>query len=83
MRARLLDRDAELRALTQQVAAVRARTGRVIAVDGPAGIGKTSLLAAVADSAEADGVAVSRRWLSWFSLQCEGGQAVRMWLASL
>jgi len=60
VRTRLLDRDAELRALTRQVAAVRAGAGRVITVDGPAGIGKTSLLAAVADSAEADGVAVLR-----------------------
>ena len=48
MRARLLDRDAELRALTRQVAAVRAGAGRVIVVDGAAGIGKTSLLGAVA-----------------------------------
>ena len=60
VRARLLDRDAELRALTRQVAAVRAGAGRVITVDGPAGIGKTSLLGAVADTAEADGVAVLR-----------------------
>jgi DNA-binding NarL/FixJ family response regulator len=60
VRTRLLDREADLRALTRQVAAVRAGAGRVIAVDGPAGIGKTSLLAAVADSAEADGVAVLR-----------------------
>jgi DNA-binding NarL/FixJ family response regulator len=60
VRARLLDRDAELRALTRQVAAVRAGAGRVIAVDGPAGIGKTSLLGAVADIAEAGGVAVMR-----------------------
>ena len=60
MRAPLLDRDAELRALTRQVAAVRAGAGRVIVVDGAAGIGKTSLLGAVADSAEADGVTVLR-----------------------
>lgn len=60
MRTRLLEREAELRALTRQVAAVRAGAGRVIAVDGAAGIGKTSLLAAVADSAEADGIAVLR-----------------------
>ena len=60
VRTRLLEREAELQALTRQVAAVRAGAGRVIAVDGPAGIGKTSLLAAVADSAEADGVTVLR-----------------------
>jgi DNA-binding CsgD family transcriptional regulator len=60
VRGRLLDRDAELRALTRQVAAVRAGAGRVMAVDGPAGIGKTSLLAAAADGAEAGGFAVLR-----------------------
>jgi DNA-binding CsgD family transcriptional regulator len=60
VRSRLLDRDAELRALARQVAAVRTGAGRVIVVDGPAGIGKSTLLAAVACSAEAEGVAVLR-----------------------
>jgi DNA-binding CsgD family transcriptional regulator len=60
VRAGLLDREAELRALARQVAAVRAGAGRVIVVDGPAGIGKTSLLAAVAGDAGKDGVAVLR-----------------------
>ena len=60
VRTRLLEREAELRALTRQVRAVRAGAGQVIVVDGPAGIGKTSLLGAVADGAEADGVAVLR-----------------------
>src|SRR5215470_16841594 len=60
VRSELLDRDAELRALTQQVAAVRDGSGRVVVVDGPAGIGKSSLLAVVARDAEADGVAVLR-----------------------
>ena len=56
----LLDRDAELAALERQLAAVRAGSGRVIVVEGPAGIGKSSLLAAVAGGAEAGGVAVLR-----------------------
>src|SRR6516165_1921252 len=60
VRSELLDRDAELRALTRQVAAVRDGAGRVVVVDGPAGIGKSSLLAVVARDAEADGVAVLR-----------------------
>jgi len=60
VRTELLDRDAELRALTRQVAAVRDGAGRVVVVDGPAGIGKSSLLAVVARDAEADGVAVLR-----------------------
>ena len=56
----LLDRDAELAALERQLAVVRAGSGRVIVVEGPAGIGKSSLLAAVASGAEAGGVAVLR-----------------------
>ena len=56
----LLDRDAELAALERQLAALRAGSGRVIVVEGPAGIGKSSLLAAVAADAEAGGVAVLR-----------------------
>src|SRR5215469_5953101 len=60
VRTRLLEREVELRALARQVAAVRAGAGRVITVDGPAGIGKTTLLAAAADSAQAGGVTVWR-----------------------
>jgi len=56
----LLDREAELWALTWQVAAVRASAGRVIVVDGPAGIGKSSVLSAAARAAAADGVTVLR-----------------------
>jgi hypothetical protein len=54
----LLDRDTELRLLNRQVEAVCRGTGRVIAVDGPAGIGKSSLLAEVARGAKRQGVAV-------------------------
>jgi DNA-binding CsgD family transcriptional regulator len=55
-----LDREPELEALARQVAAVRLGSGRVIVVDGPAGIGKSSLLAAIARSADKDGFAVLR-----------------------
>ena len=48
MRSRLLDRDNELRALARQVTDALAGAGRVIVVDGPAGIGKSSLLGASA-----------------------------------
>ena len=58
MRQVLLDRDAELGALARHVALVRAGAGRVVVIEGPAGIGKSSLLAAAARSARADGVAV-------------------------
>jgi DNA-binding CsgD family transcriptional regulator len=55
-----LDREEELEALARRVALVRRGSGRVIVVDGPAGIGKSSLLAAVARRADEDGVAVLR-----------------------
>jgi DNA-binding CsgD family transcriptional regulator len=54
----LLDRDADLAAIGHQLAAVRAGSGRVTVVEGPAGIGKSSLLATVAGFAEAAGMRV-------------------------
>jgi DNA-binding NarL/FixJ family response regulator len=56
----LLQRDAELFALGRQLGDVRAGSGRVILVDGPAGIGKSSLLAAVTQEAEACGMRTLR-----------------------
>lgn len=56
----LLDRDQELASLGRQLADVRAGAGRVMVVVGPAGIGKSSLLAATADDAEARGITVLR-----------------------
>jgi DNA-binding NarL/FixJ family response regulator len=44
----LLDRDAELAELGERLARVRGGAGRVIVVEGPAGIGKSALLAACA-----------------------------------
>lgn len=44
----LLDRDEELAVLGRGIADLRAGRGRVIVVEGPAGIGKSSLLSAVA-----------------------------------
>jgi DNA-binding NarL/FixJ family response regulator len=58
----LLQRDAEMAALDRQLGAVRGGVGRVIAVTGPAGIGKSSLLGAVARSAAAEGITVLRAW---------------------
>ena len=49
----LLDRDAELAALGRQLTTIRAGEGRVFVVEGPAGIGKSSLLTAVTKQAEA------------------------------
>ena len=56
----LLDRDDELAALGRQLQMVRAGAGRVMVVEGPAGIGKSSLLAAVTHAAEARDVVVLR-----------------------
>jgi ABC-type cobalamin/Fe3+-siderophores transport system ATPase subunit len=56
----LLDRDAELAALGRQVDAVRAGAGRVIVVEGSAGIGKSTLLAATARAAGERGMVVLR-----------------------
>jgi DNA-binding NarL/FixJ family response regulator len=55
----LLDRDAELAVLERQLAAIRSGGGRVVVVDGPAGIGKSSLLDAVARSAAANGMTIA------------------------
>ena len=56
----LLDRDVELAALERQLAAIRSGAGRVVVVEGPAGIGKSSLLGAVTRSAAAHGMTVVR-----------------------
>ena len=58
----LLQRDAEMAALDSQLGDVRAGAGRLILVEGPAGIGKSSLLTAAAQAAAASGVRVLRAW---------------------
>jgi DNA-binding CsgD family transcriptional regulator len=52
----LLDRDGELTELGRRLAEARAGAGRVIVVEGPAGIGKSTLLAAAAQTARTEGV---------------------------
>src|SRR3954452_14140079 len=56
----LLERDAELAALAAVLDSVRAGMGRLVAVQGEAGIGKTALLAAMARMAVRSEVAVLR-----------------------
>lgn len=54
----LLDRDAELGELGRRIATARSGSGRVIVVEGPAGIGKSTLLTAAGRAARADGAVV-------------------------
>src|ERR1700748_1737557 len=51
----LLDRDAELAELGQRIASARSGSGRGIVVEGPAGIGKSTLLGAAGRAARVDG----------------------------
>jgi DNA-binding CsgD family transcriptional regulator len=70
----LLQRDAEMAALDRQLAQARAGTGRLIVVAGPAGIGKSSLLAAAARAAQARGTRVLRAWGG--PLECDAGWGI-------
>ena len=74
MRGGLLQRSCELAALERQLQQVRAGAGRVIVVEGPAGVGKSSLLRAVAQSASGAGVRVLRAWAG--PLEREAGWGV-------
>ncbi|HEY2657108.1 MAG TPA: AAA family ATPase [Solirubrobacteraceae bacterium] len=56
----LLERDSELADLARDVDAVRSGMGRLVVVEGPAGIGKTGLLAAAGSLAEEAGLPVAR-----------------------
>jgi DNA-binding CsgD family transcriptional regulator len=58
----LLQRDPELAVLERWLGDVRAGTGRVIVVEGPAGIGKSTLLATAARGAAESGMRVLRAW---------------------
>ncbi len=56
----LLERESELAELARGVAAAQAGTGRLVLVQGPAGIGKTGLLAETCSRAEEAGFVVAR-----------------------
>jgi len=56
----LLDRDVELAELGRRLGPVRTGSGRMIVVEGPAGIGKSTLLAAISQTAQRDGVTALR-----------------------
>ena len=71
----LLQRDGELAAIERQLGEVCDGTGRVCVVEGPAGIGKSSLLRAAAHAAEASGMRVLRAWASPLEQQAGWGIA--------
>ena len=56
----LIERTRELAELAEALAEARAGAGRLVLVEGPAGIGKSSLLAAACERAAADGMPVLR-----------------------
>lgn len=58
--ARLLERESEVAALASAVDTARAGSGGLVLVEGPAGIGKTTLLAAGRSLAQEAGMAVVR-----------------------
>ena len=64
----LIERDRELRCLASVSDATRAGSGRVVVVEGEAGIGKTALLRAAAAMFEGDGIA---------TLKARGGELER------
>jgi len=71
----LLDRDAELTELGRRLDGARAGSGSVIVVEGPAGIGKSTLLAAVGGTAGRDGATVLRARCSPLEQQAPWGVA--------
>ena len=58
--ATLLEREREIAALGDALAGARAGRGGVVLVEAPAGLGKTSLLRAATETAEAAGVRCRR-----------------------
>jgi DNA-binding CsgD family transcriptional regulator len=75
----LLERAGELRALASAVDAVRERTGCLLMVEGPGGIGKTALLEEVSTSARDEGVRVVRARGAELEREFAFG-VVRQWL---
>ncbi len=71
----LLQRDSELAAFGRHLHEVRAGSGRVAVVEGPAGVGKSSLLRAVARAADESGMRVLRAWASPLEQQAGWGIA--------
>ena len=69
-----MQRSFELAALERQLQQVCAGAGRVIVVHGPAGVGKSSLVRAVAQSASGTGVRVLSAWAG--PLEREAGWGV-------
>ena len=60
LQSQLLEREAELAALDAAIDAARRGAGRLVVVEGPAGIGKSRLLAVAGHRAQERGMAVLR-----------------------
>ena len=71
----LLDRDEELAGVATRLEQVRSGSGRVIVVEGPAGIGKSTLLAAATRSTRDAGMVVLRARCSPLEQQAAWGVA--------
>jgi len=70
----VVQRDREVAALTRQVECVIRGAGSVVVVEGPAGIGKSTLLGVTTRIAQASGVRVLRAWGS--SLERDAGWGI-------
>jgi ABC-type transport system involved in cytochrome c biogenesis ATPase subunit len=73
----ILERDAELAALAAAVAAAEAGHGSLVLVEGPAGIGKTTLLRAACLSSPPAGWRWSRASATASSASCSTRSAAR------
>ena len=71
----LLDRDVEMAELARRLARARAGSGSVIVIEGPAGIGKSTLLAATGRIARGDGAMVLRALCSPLEQHAAWGMA--------
>ncbi|MGH2956521.1 MAG: ATP-binding protein [Solirubrobacterales bacterium] len=74
----LLERERELEALAGVLAAARSGTGDVLSIEGPAGIGKSRLLAAAAELARDSGVGVLSARASRMEREFSFGVALRL-----
>src|SRR5437763_12311981 len=76
--ANLAERERELEELASALAAARAGTGRLVVIQGEAGVGKSRLLDAAAEQARASGMGVLTARGLEFECDCPFGVAVQL-----